>query len=464
MTEPVPFSSVQHSEEPDSTVTSHPEGRNQQNGCTLATYAEAKRLPTALLTYLGVSDTLYYGKPALQMPYCDGDGVEQAVRLRIGLEKCEGSDDRFRWRLGGKIGLYGLPQLRPGKDVTLVEGESDTHTLIHHGVNVVGVPGAGSWNEVRDAVHLQSFDTIYAVIEPDAGGAALLKSLRESVLRDRVRIIRLTGFEDVSDMHVDNPERFQERWNEAVNASVPLDMLMSEDAEDHELAFYPFEMTRDGLFVEVPRGKTIQRRFLSAPFEVCGRCRDPNGNDWGRLLRFKDDDGDEHEHVVTDAALHGDRGVLCSDLAAQGLRLATVASDRSQFVRYLNEVRTHTRVTRLQRTGWHVVKGQPVFVHPTGALGAPTGEIVRFEGGPQSPYAHAGTLEEWQSSVGALIGRHSRLVLLCSAAFAGPLLYLIGHEGGGIHVHGESTTGKTTAVRAAASVWGKGGTPGYVLP
>jgi hypothetical protein len=44
MTEPVPFSSVQHSEEPDSTVTSHPEGRNQQNGCTLATYAEAKRL------------------------------------------------------------------------------------------------------------------------------------------------------------------------------------------------------------------------------------------------------------------------------------------------------------------------------------------------------------------------------------------------------------------------------------
>jgi uncharacterized protein (DUF927 family) len=53
-------------------------------------------------------------------------------------------------------------------------------------------------------------------------------------------------------------------------------------------------------------------------------------------------------------------------------------------------------------------------------------------------------------------------VLAISAALAGPLLYLAGEEGGGINIFGGSSKGKTTIIQAAASVWGKGATPGYV--
>ena len=45
-------------------------------------------------------------------------------------------------------------------------------------------------------------------------------------------------------------------------------------------------------------------------------------------------------------------------------------------------------------------------------------------------------------------------VLAVSTALAGPLLYLSGQDGGGIHIRGSSSTGKTSLARAAASVWG----------
>ena len=49
-----------------------------------------------------------------------------------------------------------------------------------------------------------------------------------------------------------------------------------------------------------------------------------------------------------------------------------------------------------------------------------------------------------------------------SAAFAAPLLEPLGMEGGGIHLRGGSTAGKTTILRAAGTVWGGGGQYGYI--
>ena len=103
----------------------------RQGGCTLAAYSEAKKLPEPFLTDLGLSDTLQSGKPVLQIPYQSAEGVLQAVRFRTGLEK--GKNPRFRWRSGDQPCLYGLSQLRSETEVTLVEGESDTHTLLYHG-------------------------------------------------------------------------------------------------------------------------------------------------------------------------------------------------------------------------------------------------------------------------------------------------------------------------------------------
>ena len=66
------------------------------------------------------------------------------------------------------------------------------------------------------------------------------------------------------------------------------------------------------------------------------------------------------------------------------------------------------------------------------------------------------------TTVGNLVAGHSRPLLAVSMAFAGPLLSVIGVDGGGINFYGQSSRGKSTCGQAAASVWGKGASPGFV--
>ena len=48
-------------------------------------------------------------------------------------------------------------------------------------------------------------------------------------------------------------------------------------------------------------------------------------------------------------------------------------------------------------------------------------------------------------------------MLAVSAAFAGPLLDIVDAEGGGVHLRGGSSSGKTTALWRPRSVWGEPG-------
>ena len=72
----------------------------------------------------------------------------------------------------------------------------------------------------------------------------------------------------------------------------------------------------------------------------------------------------------------------------------------------------------------------------------------------QTPYQISNSLEDWQRCVSQPCIGNSRLVFAISCAFAAPLLHLTGDENGGFHFRGTSSTGKTTALLIAASVWG----------
>ncbi len=190
----------------------------QSPGCTLAAYAEAKRLPVEFLTSLGLSNCFYLSSPAVRIPYLAQDGQELAVRFRIGLS----GEDRFRWKSGSRPALYGLNRLDRSKGyVVLVEGESDAHTLWHAGFPALGLPGASSWREERDAPALDDIPVVYVVVEPDRGGDAVERWLSTSRIRDRVRLLDLGEFKDPSALHLDNPSQFPERFREAIRKAVP---------------------------------------------------------------------------------------------------------------------------------------------------------------------------------------------------------------------------------------------------
>jgi uncharacterized protein (DUF927 family) len=220
---------------------------------------------------------------------------------------------------------------------------------------------------------------------------------------------------------------------------------------------------KSGLTVEITKGSAKNRRtekfWLAAPFEILGRVRDPNSEGWARHLRWTDDDDQVHEHTVSDADLHTDVGALCARLASLGLKITT-GSARAHLIRYLNDVTVDARVTRFPSTGWHELDGKSIFVlpgrHQDGDL------TVIVEGAAVSPYEKSGSLQDWQTSVGKLIAGHNRLIFATAAAFAAPLLKLLGGEGGGFNLRGSSSIGKTTALRASASVWGRADEYGIV--
>jgi hypothetical protein len=140
----------------------------QPGGLTLEQYSAAKALPIDFLREHGLSDVTLAGRSAVRIAYLGADGEELAVRFRIAI-----AGDRFRWKSGSKPCLYGLNRVGEAKAagyVVLVEGESDVHTLWHHGIPAIGLPGATSWREDRDAEWFDGIETIYVVIEPDKGG------------------------------------------------------------------------------------------------------------------------------------------------------------------------------------------------------------------------------------------------------------------------------------------------------
>ena len=94
------------------------------------------------------------------------------------------------------------------------------------------------------------------------------------------------------------------------------------------VSFACYQMGTKGLFKkdgdDEQRGtegkENAKSLFISGPFEVLGRARNPSGEGWGRVLRWCDDDKRHHTAIISDADLHGEPSALCADLAGRGLK------------------------------------------------------------------------------------------------------------------------------------------------
>jgi uncharacterized protein (DUF927 family) len=224
-----------------------------------------------------------------------------------------------------------------------------------------------------------------------------------------------------------------------------------------------YSMTAKGLFINIPakgEEKAKQEKICGA-FEILGISRDVDSKQWGKYLRWFDPDGNSHVKLISDAALQGDPANICASLADEGLAV-TNKSHQKNLVTYLIGAQTYKRARIVSSTGWHEINGRLVFVLPNESIGSDSKEEIILEGGRSAPYEAKGSLDSWQGSVCALAAEHNLAIVAISAALAGPLLYLVNMEGGGINFFGPSSQGKSTLLQTAASVWGRGGAPGFV--
>jgi uncharacterized protein (DUF927 family)/phage/plasmid primase-like uncharacterized protein len=191
--------------------------------------------------------------------------------------------------------------------------------------------------------------------------------------------------------------------------------------------------------------------FISSFIEVAAMTRNQEGKEWGRLLEWEDKDGRAHTYAMPQEMLEGEGVEVRRILADGGVTIGTARRARELFLAFLKLCPTDARALCTGRLGW----AEEVFVTPFGAIGATEQRFVfQANGATDHAFKEKGTVQDWRDSVARLAAGNSRLVFAVAAAFAPALLELVGDDGGGFHFQGPSSTGKSTALRAAASVWG----------
>jgi putative DNA primase/helicase len=185
--------------------------------------------------------------------------------------------------------------------------------------------------------------------------------------------------------------------------------------------------------------------------------RDFEGNGFGFLLEFKDPLGHAKMWPMPARMLSGDGNEYRAALLSMGLRIQTGSAAKAKLTEYIQSRKPQAWARCTDHTGWHTAEsGAKVYVMPKQTIGSAEGErvIYQSDSAMENTFRSAGTLDLWLSKVAALCVGNSRLAFSVSCAFAGVLLRWVGGESGGFHFRGDSSSGKTTALRVAASVFG----------
>jgi putative DNA primase/helicase len=195
-----------------------------------------------------------------------------------------------------------------------------------------------------------------------------------------------------------------------------------------------------------------------SPIRLCSRLdviaftRNEHNEEWGRLLLFKDAEGEEHKWALPMRLLATDGAEYRGELLSQGLQIAQGRLAHSHLSDYLQSQVPEIWVRCVDCVGWH----DEVFVLPDGAITQKVEETVVLQI-PQThvnSYRQSGSLTGWQEEIGRLCVGNSRLAFGVSCALAAPLLKPMAEENGGFHFRGRSSIGKTTILKVAASVSG----------
>lgn len=190
---------------------------------------------------------------------------------------------------------------------------------------------------------------------------------------------------------------------------------------------------------------------VCSPLYIDAVTFDQQGNNYGRLLRFKTTRGKWREWSLPMEMLAGGGDEMRRELLAMGVEIQPSSKARNLLSSYLQSNPPKKQIQCVLQVGWC---GES-FVLPDKVYGKNADSII-FQSGERNhdEYTTAGTLQSWQENISAYAVGNPILILALSSAFAGALIKRCHADGGGIHFVGESSTGKTTAGKVASSVWG----------
>jgi putative DNA primase/helicase len=187
--------------------------------------------------------------------------------------------------------------------------------------------------------------------------------------------------------------------------------------------------------------------WISTPVIVAARTVRTEDGSEGRLLHLVTQSG-TREWVLPMEVFGGSGEDARRSLFSMGVLIAL--KKRGAFMEYLFDQEPALTLATTTRPGWHE---SGAFVLPGRTIGSDT---VRFQSSGQAPalFATKGDLSQWQAQIAVKCLGNPVLTLAIGCALAGPLLSLVGVNGGGVHLVGDSSKGKSLAQLISATVWG----------
>ena len=193
---------------------------------------------------------------------------------------------------------------------------------------------------------------------------------------------------------------------------------------------------------------------ISTALRITARTRDIDGRQHGRRLEFEDADGRLKVICISSSSMQTDGAEVRQLLADHGLEIMPFKTARDLLNQYIVMSQPEQTALCLDRLGW--CNHFSAYLLPDRTIGSTDGESIVYQSsvpGGHSTIRQHGSFDDWQK-VSRLCAGNSRLVMAVCAAFAAPLVELTGMESGGFNFVGGSSTGKTTALFVAASVYG----------
>ncbi len=198
-----------------------------------------------------------------------------------------------------------------------------------------------------------------------------------------------------------------------------------------------------------PNGKVTETDdYICDPLHIDAGSCDESQNNFGLMLRFKNQRYTWKKWLMPREMLAGSCESLRAELLKQGLMINH--HKREMLPAYLQATRPKKQLECALKVGWH----GDVFVLPEKVIGNRDNIFFQTDHAVTADYDQRGTLNEWQSHVSRYCMGNPLLLFQTSISFAGALLKKCHIDYVGFHVFGDSSTGKSTGHKIAASTWG----------
>ena len=424
---------------------------------SVAQYAEEKHLSPAFLENLGLADDRGF----ITIPYFyENSEPAQAIRKRYPTA----SGRRFGWKSGSKPMLYGLwlPENKAAERLILVEGESDTQSLLSHGIPSLGIPGANTFQE--SWVALLRNRTLYLHIEPEQSGITFkehtTKQLLAAAYKGPIYLFSCVDIDqsckDPSDLHIKYGDQFPAMIDKLLAGATPFDLFeLQHERPIDDMPCYiqvptEYRLDKDGVYYlnhrngeyeQITHTPVIITRLVSAvsgieeKVEIAFRRL----NSWKTLLCLRSTLFNAPRMIAL-----CDHGLGVSSENARNLVKYLMALEAAN----MKNLKTASSTSQL---GWidnyHFLPG----------LG---GDYVLDVDNSLDIYVDAyhakGDLDEWLAIMDDHRNKNTYFRFLLAASFAAPLLRILNVRSNlFVYIWGASQGGKTAGLLAALSAWGE---------